>query len=63
MGTCPAFITAVTAEGGVYLTVFPPGYTSGPLNDAYNQPIAVPFAETPTDRHWTWPPQTEQPDA
>ncbi|MBF5002311.1 hypothetical protein IRT45_34910 [Nocardia sp. BSTN01] len=59
VGVCPALITAVTDEGDVYLTVCPPGHPPAPLNDAHNEPIAVPFAETATDRHWSWPPLVE----
>lgn len=59
IGAIPAFVTAVTDEGDVYLTVCPPGWPPAPVNDAQNNPMPVPFAEEATDRHWSWPPRVE----
>jgi hypothetical protein len=45
-----AIITAVH-EDGVSLTLFRPGYLPG-----YSVGH-VPYAETPTPGHWSWPPR------
>lgn len=62
IGTIAAMITGVH-EGGVNLTIFPPGRLPGyigvgPRGSTVGVDAAVvAFADEPTPGHWNWPPR------
>ncbi|WP_040743936.1 hypothetical protein [Nocardia transvalensis] len=51
-----ATITQVLADNAVYLTTFIPPTHPG-LYDEQGNPLPIPYADTPTDGHWNWPPE------